>query len=136
MSNIFESILWNLRENKAYWICEAIIFIGTLSFILKLNSYNKILLDIQSRYSNEIIKALEVAKEPSYFNYFFGGAFVIIVLIGYTMFVLKKLRGESILIVIINIILIIVFFKVYWNPVLATFAVLLTIGGIFAVANS
>lgn len=125
-----------MKLNKGYWISEFIILIGTIYFILKLNSYNKILMEIQSRYENEIRRALEVANEPSYLKYLFGGGLVILIIIGYTFIVIKKLRLESTLIVLINIIILIVFFKVYWNPVLATFTVLLTIGGIFTLANS
>lgn len=136
MNSFFEFILYNLRKNKVYWICEVIIGIGTLCFILKLNSYNKILQEIQERHSNEIIKALEVAKEPLYFHYLLGGGLIIAILIGYTMFVLKKIKVESIFIIIINIILLIIFFEVYWNPILATFAVLLIIAGFFGVVNS
>ncbi|MGU8438675.1 hypothetical protein [Clostridium perfringens] len=136
MSSFFEVIINNYRENKAYWIFEFIIFIGTIFFILKLNSYNKILIEIQSRYTNKIIKAIEVSKEPSYFYYLLSGGAVIAILIGYIFFVFNKIHKESIFIVLINIILLIVFFRVYWNPILATFATLLVIGGIFGMANA
>lgn len=136
MSGFFEFIKYNLKEYKSYWICEGIIIFGTICFIFKLNSYNKILFEIQSQYSNDIIKALEVVREPFYFNYLLFGGLVIAILIGYIMLVLKRLRWVSIPIIVINIILLIVFFIVYWNPILAIFAVLLSVCGLFGVASS
>lgn len=129
-------IICNFKKNKLYWIGEAIIAIGAIYFILKLNSYSKILIDIQNRYSNTILKAIEVAKEPSYFHYLLGGALVLTILISYIMFVFMRIRWESIFIILINIILIIVFFTVYWNPILMTFAILLGISGVLGLVNS
>ncbi|MGU8487707.1 hypothetical protein ACV3OC_12855 [Clostridium perfringens] len=129
-------ILCNLKKYKLYWICEAIIAIGSIYFILKLNSYSKILIDIQNRYSNTILKAIEVAKEPLYFHYLLGATLVITILISYIMFVFMRIRWESIFIILINIILIIVFFIVYRNPILMTFAILLGISGVLGLVIS
>lgn len=129
-------IICNFKKNKLYWICEAIIAIGTIYFILKLNSYSKILIDIQNRYSNTILKAIEVAKEPSYFHYLLGGALVLTILISYIIFVFMRIKWESIFIILINIVLIIVFFTVYLNPILMAFAILLGISEILGLVTS
>ena len=47
-----------------------------------------------------------------------------------------RIRWESIFIILINIILIIVFFIVYRNPILMTFAILLGISGVLGLVIS
>lgn len=126
-----------MRVNKGYFIGEFLLIITTVVFTIKLNSYNKILSSIQSRYDNKIQQALEVASHPDYFTYFLLGIIFIALLVWYTVFTFKAKIGNEILIVaLINLILLIVLLIVFWNPIVTTFAVLLISGGVCMIANS
>lgn len=126
-----------MRDNKKYFIGEFIVMIGTIVFIFKLNSYNKILQDIQNKYDNKIQQVLQIASEPDYFKYLLGGFIFILLLVLYTVYVFKaKIGNEIFIIALINIILLIILIIVFWNPIITTFAVLLISGGVFIIANS
>lgn len=117
-----------MNRNKCYLIGELIVMLVTLFFIFKLNSYNKILHDIQSIYNNKIQQTLEVAKEPNYFNYLILGFIFILLLVGYTILIFKaRIGNEFWIIMLMNSILLIALLIVFWNPVLATFATLLIV---------
>ncbi|MDQ0149616.1 hypothetical protein ACFO6R_16095 [Eubacterium multiforme] len=119
-----------MRENKMYFILEGTIIGITIIFIIKLLLYNKILNSIQNGYSNELEKAIEVAKEPNYFNYLLAGGGIILILFSYTIFILRKtFIDKKFIFALINIILGIWLLVVFWNPILTTFAILLFLGG-------
>ena len=125
-----------MRENKIYFIGEGIVSVLIVCFTFKLYLYNKILYDIQEKYSNQIQKALMVAREPYYFKYLISGILFITLLVVYTTFVISKqyIGIDRWIIFIINLVLLIILLIVFWNPIITTIAILLLSAGGIVIA--
>ena len=127
-----------LKDKKGYFIGEILVIFSTLFFIINLYLYNKILHEIQDKYTDKIIQAIKIVQEPKYFTYLVWGVFFIILLVGYTIFVFRRANiGTDIWwFILINLILLIILLIVFWNPILTTFAALLITGGVFIIVNT
>lgn len=125
-----------LRENKIYFIGEGIVSVLIVCFTFKLYLYNKILYDIQEKYSNQIQKALMVASDPYYFKYLISGILFITLLVVYTIFIILKpyIGIDRWIILIINLVLLIILLIVFWNPIITTIAILLLLAGGISIA--
>ncbi|EHQ8840317.1 TPA: hypothetical protein I0F66_RS10045 [Enterococcus faecalis] len=130
-------IVETLNEHKWYYISESAISGATIWFICMLKAYNQVLYEIQEQYTNKIQQTLEIAAEPQYFTYLLAGGFFIVLLVAFTVYTIKKLFNvHALIIFIVNLVILQVLLVTFWNPVLATFAMLLIGGGIFVLANS
>lgn len=127
-----------MKDKKGYFIGEILVIFSTLFFIINLYLYNKILHEIQDKYTDKIIQAIKIVQEPKYFTYLVWGVFFIILLVGYTIFVFRRANiGTDIWwFILINLILLIILLIVFWNPILTTFAALLITGGVFIIVNT
>lgn len=121
-----------------YSIGEIFIAVITIIYIYYLSKYKLILIEIQQYHVGKLDQAFAVAQEPSYFNYFFGGILLIIVLVGFSFVHIKcgKTLLNKLIISLINLLLLIVLIYVFWNPILTSFAVILCCGGIFSMSQS
>ncbi|MGL9921167.1 hypothetical protein [Enterococcus sp. DIV1758] len=130
-------IVETLNEHKWYYISESAIAGATIWFIFMLKAYNQVLYQIQEQYANKIQQTIEIAAEPQYFTYLLTGGFFIVLLVAFTVYTVKKLFNvHALIIILVNLVILQVLLVTFWNPVLATFAMLLIGGGMFVLANS
>lgn len=135
--HIVDNLVENLIKFKLYYLLELVVMAITIRFIWILHVYNQLIYIIRINYSDQVIQTLKVMSEPHYFNYLLGGGFFIFLLVVFTLFVIKtKIGINGGIFLGINLILLIILLITFWNPVLATFAILLIGGGSFVMASS
>ncbi len=113
--------------------------IGTVIYIFLLSRYNKILYEIQEKYTNVFIQAVHIVEEPNYYGYLIAGAVFVILLIFVSV---KSYRAREeigilgvMIMIVINIILLISLLIVYSNPVFTAFATMSTVAGVGSAAS-
>lgn len=112
--------------------------IAALIYTIFLVQYNKILYEIQSRYDNKFIQALNVVKEPHFYTYFFLGILFAGLLIWNSVRnyrFRKELEIATIILILLNCCFLIALIIAYSNPIFTTMITLLTVAGIIVAAN-
>jgi TM2 domain-containing membrane protein YozV len=125
-------------EWDEFSVGEIFIAVATVIYIIFLNEYKLKLLEIQKMYTGTIDQAFAVTTDPDYFNYFFLGLGIIVVLIGFSILHIKMGTDtfKKIVITLINVVLLVILLRVFMDPIVTSFAVVLACGGLFALSQS